>query len=280
MKTALKQCDFGGFTFIVYLTCLTDVNKTQGKPNTSSREWVLPIQLLLGEHSIFTASMNCVLVSWEKHWFLNSSGAEVFAVCLSATFWHKHNLIHLLFLSRLSTWVSPTLILCWWTLSWGGMLIAEHLNELGRVGRGTDCVDGWMQQLCDLLGAIHTEMDGGNGIQCPGAHGCQAARIFQEVSLDSWGGSPFESGRGLGIRYWFGVRWMHAHHYQLEIWHLQKLCLRKAFVKLSKAGLFSIWRWVFLPTFSICPLSCWLLSVTWGRTRPGFLSTPGPWVSS
>lgn len=41
-------------------------------------------------------------------------------------------------------------------------------------------------------------MDGGNGIQCPGAHGCQAARIFQEVSLDSWGGSPFESGRGLG----------------------------------------------------------------------------------
>lgn len=216
----------------------------------------------------------------EKHWFLNSSGAEGFAVCLSATFWHKHNLIHLLFLSRLSTWVSPTLILCWWTLSWGGMLIAEHLNELGRVGRGTDCVDGWMQQLCDLLGAIHTEMDGGNGIQCPGAHGCQAARIFQEVSLDSWGGSPFESGRGLGIRYWFGVRWMHAHHYQLEIWHLQKLCLRKAFVKLSKAGLFSIWRWVFLPTFSICPLSCWLLSVTWGRTRPGFLSTPGPWVSS
>lgn len=67
MKTALKQCDFGGFTFIVYLTCLTDVNKTQGKPNTSSREWVLPIQLLLGEHSIFTASMNCVLVSWENN---------------------------------------------------------------------------------------------------------------------------------------------------------------------------------------------------------------------
>lgn len=48
-------------------------------------------------------------------------------------------------------------MLCWWTLSWGGVLIAEHLSELGRVCRGTDCMDGQMQQLCDLLGVIHTE---------------------------------------------------------------------------------------------------------------------------
>lgn len=135
----------------------------------------------------------------EKHWFLNSSGAEVFAGCLSAVFWHKHSLLHLLFLSRLSTWMSPTLMLCWRTLSWGGgVLKAELLSELGRVCRGTDCMDGWMQQLCDLLGVIHSDGGWRQWNSVPWGS-------FQKVSLDSWGGSPFESGREVGIRYWFGV---------------------------------------------------------------------------
>lgn len=29
-----------------------------------------------------------------------------------------------------------TILMCWWNLSWADVLVAEHLNKLGKIGKG------------------------------------------------------------------------------------------------------------------------------------------------